>query len=172
MRAVIVGCGRVGATLAAALDRAGHRVLILDLSTAAFDRLPTTFSGEAARGDGTDEDTLHRAGAAGADCFFALTEGDNRNIMAAQIARESLEIRDVIAKINDPVRARAYADLGVATICRTTILADTLLAHIGVPGSGDPPIHLASEHDHSTDAPQSVATPGSAPARIRLIGEA
>ncbi len=172
MRAVIVGCGRVGATLAAALDRAGHRVLMLDLSAAAFDRLPTTFSGEAVRGDGTDEDTLQRAGAAGADAFFALTEGDNRNIMAAQIARESLEIRDVIAKINDPVRARAYADLGVATICRTTILADTLLAHIGVPGSGDPSIHLASEHDHPTDPPQSAAAASPAPARIRILGEA
>ncbi len=152
MRAVIVGCGRVGASLAAALDRAGHRVLVLDLATAAFDRLPSTFSGEAVRGDGTDEDTLARAGAQGADAFFALTEGDNRNIMAAQVAREALEIPVVVAKINDPVRARAYAELGIATICRTTLMTDTLLEHLGIAGSGDPPIHPAKEHDHPLGA--------------------
>ncbi len=82
MRAVIVGCGRVGATMARALDAAGHEVTIVDLATRAFDRLPATFRGNAVRGDGTDEDTLRRAGAEGADVFLALTEGDNRNIMA------------------------------------------------------------------------------------------
>ena len=86
MRAVIVGCGRVGATMARTLETAGHDVTIVDLVTRAFDRLPATFRGNAVRGDGTDEDTLRRAGAEGADLFLALTEGDNRNIMAAQLA--------------------------------------------------------------------------------------
>jgi trk system potassium uptake protein TrkA len=170
MRAVIVGCGRVGASLAASLDRAGHRVLILDIAAAAFDRLPTTFSGEAVRGDGTDEDTLLRAGAHGADAFFALTEGDNRNIMAAQVARESLDIATVVAKINDPVRARAYAELGVATLCRTTLMTDTLLGFIGLSGSGDPPIHHAKEHAHAAEtAPAAPA--GSAPGAVGTVGE-
>jgi trk system potassium uptake protein TrkA len=172
MRVVIVGCGRVGASLAAALDAAGHRVLILDQVTAAFDRLPTTFSGEAVRGDGTDEDTLRRAGADGADYFFALTEGDNRNIMAAQIARESLGIHSSLAKINDPVRARAYADLGVATMCRTTLMTDALLESVGLAGSGDPVIHAASEHEHPSDVqPGAAVGSGSAGSAIRIVGE-
>jgi trk system potassium uptake protein len=175
MRAVIVGCGRVGAGLAAALDRGGHRVLVLDIATAAFDRLPSTFSGEAVRADGTDEDALLRAGAHGADAFFALTEGDNRNIMATQLARESLEIPAVVAKINDPVRARAYAELGVATICRTTLMTDTLLEFLGSTGTGDPPIHLAREHAHHVEpapaAPAPAAPAPAAPGAIRMVGE-
>jgi trk system potassium uptake protein len=174
MRAVIVGCGRVGATLAASLDAAGHRVLILDVSTSAFDRLPTTFSGEAVRGDGTDEDTLERAGAAGADYFFALTEGDNRNIMAAQVARDTLGIRSSLAKINDPVRARAYADLGIATMCRTTLMTDPLLGFMGLVGSGAPAIHAASEHEHPDDAGVAGGVSPRQPVAgaIRIVGEA
>ena len=112
MKIVIVGCGRVGASVAEAYDRNGHEVILLDIQTAAFDRLPSTFGGEAIRGDGTDEDVLRRAGAEGADVFLALTEGDNRNVMAAQLADEALGVERVIAKINDPLRAKAYAELG------------------------------------------------------------
>ena len=108
MRAVIIGCGRVGATMARALESAGHEVTVVDLVTRAFDRLPAAFRGSAVRGDGTDEDTLRRAGAEGADLFLALTEGDNRNVMAAQLAVEALRISRVYAKVNDPVRAKAY----------------------------------------------------------------
>ena len=93
MRIVIVGCGRVGSTLAENLDAAGHEVIILDVKTAAFDRLPETFKGAAIRGDGTDEEVLQSAGAQGADIFLSLTEGDNRNIMAAQVATETLAHR-------------------------------------------------------------------------------
>ena len=110
VKIVIVGCGRVGAALADAYDRAGHEVLDPGhLKTGAFDRLPSTFRGRAIRGDGTDEDVLRRAGAEGADVFLAMTEGDNRNVMAAQLAAEALGIERVVAKINDPVRAEAYA---------------------------------------------------------------
>jgi trk/ktr system potassium uptake protein len=133
---VIVGCGRVGAALAETFDRAGNRVVILDESTRSFDRLPSSFGGEAVRGDGTDEDVLRRAGAEEADLFIALTEGDNRNIMAAQLAVEALGARKVIAKINDPVRATAYAELGIATLCRTGLMIDAINTYLGLPASG------------------------------------
>jgi trk system potassium uptake protein TrkA len=131
VKIVIVGAGRVGSVLAEAYDAAGHEVVILDLSTKAFDRLPAEFGGKAIRGDGTDEDTLRRAGAADADIFLALTEGDNRNVMAAQVATEKLGIDKVVAKINDPVRASAYGELGIATLCRTTLQADAISAYLG-----------------------------------------
>jgi trk system potassium uptake protein TrkA len=136
VRIVIVGCGRVGASVAELWDKAGHEVIVLDMSTRAFERLPSSFGGSAIRGDGTDEDVLRRAGTEGAEIFIALTEGDNRNIMAAQLAVEAFEIPRVIAKINDPVRAAAYAELGIATICRTGLMVDAMNAHLGFPPSG------------------------------------
>jgi len=132
MRTIIVGCGRVGAHLAGRLVREGDEVTVMDLRTEAFDRLDDDFPGQAVRGDGTDEDALRRAGAEGADRFFALTEGDNRNILAAQLASERFSIATVVAKINDPVRAEAYAALGLATICRTAMMTESLAAFLGV----------------------------------------
>ena len=136
MKIVIIGCGRVGASAADLYDRSGHEVIVLDSSTAAFDRLPTTFGGKAIRGDGTDEDVLRRAGAENADILLALTEGDNRNVMSAQLAVEALEVRKVIAKINDPLRAKAYAELGIATLCRTGLMLDAVNGYLGFPKSG------------------------------------
>src|SRR5664279_1881939 len=92
MKVVIVGCGRVGSTLAENLDAEGHEVIILDIRTSAFDRLPEAFKGSAVRGDGTDEEVLRRAGAEGAEIFLSLTEGDNRNVMAAQVAYTHLTL--------------------------------------------------------------------------------
>jgi trk system potassium uptake protein len=136
MKIVIVGCGRVGASAAESWDAAGHEVIVLDVSTRAFERLPSTFGGTAVRGDGTDEDVLRRAGMEGADIFLALTEGDNRNVMAAQLAVEAFEVERVIAKINDPVRAAAYAELGIATLCRTGLMVDAMNGYLGFPSSG------------------------------------
>jgi trk system potassium uptake protein TrkA len=136
VKIVIVGCGRVGATLAQSYDRAGHEVIVVDIRTDAFDRLPPSFGGRAIRGDGTDKDVLLRAGADGADAFLAMTEGDNRNVMAAQLAAESLDIVRVVAKINDPVRAEAYAALGIATLCRTGLMHDAVNAYLGFDPSG------------------------------------
>jgi trk system potassium uptake protein TrkA len=149
VKTVIVGCGRVGAELAEVFDRANHEVIVLDTSTRAFDRLPGTFRGSAVRGDGTDEDTLRRAGAEDADVFLAMTEGDNRNVMAAQLASEALGARQVIAKINDPLRASAYADLGIATLCRTVLMADAVTGYLGMPTTGTPGIQrpTGSHHD-------------------------
>ena len=156
MKIIIVGCGRVGATVAADLDARGHAVTIIDQSTGAFDRLPSTFGGNAVRGDGTDEDTLRRAGAGDADVFLALTEGDNRNVMAAQLAAEALAIRQIVAKINDPVRAEAYADLGIATICRTDLMSHALLSHLGLAVGPAPRVREAVPHPHH-DNPPAVA---------------
>ena len=133
MKIVIVGCGRVGASTAELWDAAGHEVIVLDISTRAFERLPSAFGGSAVRGDGTDEDILRRSGAEGADVFITMTEGDNRNVMAAQLAHEALGIGRVIAKINDPVRAEAYADLGIATLCRTNLISDAVNDYLGLP---------------------------------------
>jgi trk system potassium uptake protein TrkA len=148
VKIVIVGCGRVGASAAEVYDRGGHTVVILDILTSAFDRLPTTFGGHAIRGDGTDEDVLRRAGADGADVFLALTEGDNRNIMAAQLANEALGIDRVIAKVNDPVRAKAYAELGIATLCRTGLMMDSVDRYLGLPPSGLPGMLAPTGHHH------------------------
>ena len=136
MKIVIVGCGRVGAAAAETWDAAGHDVIVLDIETRAFERLSSSFRGAAIRGDGTDEDVLRRAGAEGADILLALTEGDNRNVMSAQVATEALSIGRVVAKINDPLRAAAYAELGIGTLCRTVLLIDALSAHLELPRSG------------------------------------
>jgi trk system potassium uptake protein len=163
VKIVIVGCGRVGASAAELWDTSGNEVVILDMSTRAFERLPSTFGGTAVRGDGTDEDVLRRAGAEGADVFVALTEGDNRNVMSAQLATEALDARQVIAKINDPLRASAYAELGIATLCRTNLMASAVMDFLGLdltfgPGLSPPTgQHPGGEHHGPPDA----ATPGS-----------
>ncbi len=127
MRVIIIGCGRVGARVAAELDTRGEHVTVIDISPRAFDRLPSTFGGETVRGNGTDEDVVRSAGAEQADVVMALTEGDNRNALAAQLAKHTFGVPRVIAKINDPLRGEAYRALGVETICRTIILGDALI---------------------------------------------
>ena len=169
MKVVIVGCGRVGSTLAENFDADGHEVIIFDVRTPAFDRLPETFKGAAVRGDGTDEEVLRRAGAAGADIFLSLTEGDNRNIMAAQVATESFAIPQVIAKINDPVRAAAYAELGVVTLCRTNIMVDSVAKYLNLQMQTGPGIDIPEtpgrEHPHPSAEPAERATAPAAESR-------
>jgi trk system potassium uptake protein len=126
MRVIIIGCGRVGAATAVALDKRGDHVTVIDVEANAFTRLPTDYSGVTIRGNGTDEDVLRSAEAEMADIVMALTEGDNRNVMAAQLAKHVFGVPRVIAKINDPLRASAYRTLGLETICRTTILSEAL----------------------------------------------
>jgi trk system potassium uptake protein TrkA len=170
VKSVIVGCGRVGAELAEFLDRSGHDVIVVDTSTRAFDRLPGTFGGTAIRGDGTDEDTLRRAGAEDADIFLAMTEGDNRNVMAAQLAVEALGAKQVVAKVNDPLRAAAYADLGLAVLCRTTLMGDAVRRYLDLPVSGIPGVHAPSgqhpggEHHDRAAGSDVAVTPSPAQA--------
>jgi trk system potassium uptake protein TrkA len=170
VKIVIFGCGRVGAVLAESFDATGHEVIILDTSTRAFDRLSGHFRGNAVRGDGTDEDTLRRAGAGGADAFLALTEGDNRNVMAAQVATENLGIPKVIAKINDPVRAAAYAELGIAALCRTTMMSDAANAFLGFERSGMPSVIEPTRPHHADHAATAALATGSTATTAGVTG--
>jgi len=123
VKIVILGCGRVGATLATQLEQAGHTIAIIDSQTDAFQRLGPKFKGEKITGNGVDEEVLKRAGIEAADAFAAVTNGDNRNIMASQIAKEIFHIKRVVCRIYDPLRENTFKDLGLETICPTTIIA-------------------------------------------------
>ncbi|MBI2287688.1 MAG: TrkA family potassium uptake protein [Chloroflexi bacterium] len=126
MRVVIMGCGRVGARLAGLLDTDGHSVTILDVNSYSFRRLSADFKGTALVGNGIDEEVLKKAGLEGADVFFALTQGDNRNIMAAQIAKHIFNVPRVICRIYDPLREELYRTLGLETISPTVVFAAML----------------------------------------------
>jgi len=121
MRYLIVGCGRVGSTLAKLLDKDNHDVIVVDENPAAFKRLGQKFKGHVVVGTGIDYDVLKRAGAGSADGLIAVTNGDNRNVMAALIAQRMFHIRQIVARIYDPTRGLMYRDLGIDTVCPTTI---------------------------------------------------
>ncbi len=153
MNVVIVGCGRTGAFLASLLDQSGDRVSIVDVERAAFARLPASFGGTTILGDGTDLDILRQAGVESADAFLTLTEGDNRNLMSAQIAKQIFAVRQVLAKVNDPIRAATYRGQGLYTFSRTTILG-TLL-HATLTGNkliGPNLMAAAMKHDEELSA--------------------
>jgi trk system potassium uptake protein TrkA len=126
MKIVIMGCGRVGAALAGLLDAEGHAVTVLDLDSYSFRRLPSSFKGKALVGNGIDEDALKKAGIEQADAFFAITQGDNRNILASQIAKYIFNVKRVICRIYDPLRQELYESLGLESISPTIIFADIL----------------------------------------------
>ncbi|HEX6547245.1 MAG TPA: TrkA family potassium uptake protein [Candidatus Dormibacteraeota bacterium] len=134
MKVLIVGCGRVGSRLAAHLSDQGQQVTIVDwdqgklnlaASRGALD--PASFKGDVLVGDGTDAEVLRRAGIEEADAFIAVTEGDNRNIMAAQIAHNVFKVPRVVCRIYDPVREEAYRKLGLRTYCPTVVGAEAIL---------------------------------------------
>ncbi|HXG36362.1 MAG TPA: TrkA family potassium uptake protein [Dehalococcoidia bacterium] len=127
MKVVIMGCGRVGAELASTLDRAGHTVTIIDINPEAFRRLPSSFGGRKLVGNGIDQDVLRRACAGKPDAFVAVTQGDNRNVMSAQIAKHILNIPKVVCRIYDPIREEIYRDLGLETISPTRVGARLLM---------------------------------------------
>src|SRR5579862_1276210 len=118
---IILGCGRVGASLATMLRKDGHRVSIIDSNPDSFARLGPEYDGETVIGDGTDEDILRRAGLHDADAFAAVTNGDNRNIMAAQIAKYIFEVPKVMCRIYDPMRQETYNALGLESISPTIV---------------------------------------------------
>lgn len=120
---VILGCGRVGSRLATMMDGDGFHVTVIDTDSYAFRRLPESFRGRTILGTGIDEDVLRRAGIEGARTFIAVTNNDNPNIMAAQIAQEVFRVPEVLARVYDVERASMYAQLGLKTICPTATIA-------------------------------------------------
>lgn len=125
MRYLIVGCGRVGSTLAKLLVTE-HDVVVVDENPAAFKRLGARFGGGVEVGTGIDYDVLKRAGAERADGFVAVTDGDNRNVMAALIAQRMFRIPKIVARIYDPPRGQLYRDLGIETFSPTTLGAQII----------------------------------------------
>jgi trk system potassium uptake protein len=123
---LIMGCGRVGGRLASLLDAAGHNVTILDIDAFSFRRLSPNYKGKALVGNGVDVESLKKAGIQEAEVFVAVTQGDNRNIMAAQIAKHIFNVPRVICRIYDPLRQEIYQTLGLETISPTTVFADIL----------------------------------------------
>jgi trk system potassium uptake protein TrkA len=123
MNVIILGCGRVGSTLARMMYHDGHHVTVIDMLSESFRRLGPKFKGVRVIGNGMDEDVLKRAGIEKCDVFVSVTQGDNRNIMAAQIAKEVYGVGKVLTRINDPIRADAYRSMGIVTICGSTVFS-------------------------------------------------
>jgi trk system potassium uptake protein TrkA len=127
MRIVILGCGRVGANLANSLDSEGHAVSIIDHNSESFRRfLSTEFRGSAILGNGLDEDVLKSAGIEQADAFAAVTDRDNTNIMASQVAQMVFGVKKVVCRIYDPNRNEAYRTLGLETVAPILISANRI----------------------------------------------
>ncbi len=150
MKVVIMGCGRVGARIASILDHNGHDVTVIDTDSRAFRRLAGDFSGETIIGTGIDEDVLRAAGIEQATAFIAVTNGDNRNIMAAQVARNIFDVPEVICRIYDPVREDTYRRLGLTTVCPTTTISAIVLDHVH--GAGETNYTRRSERPERTEA--------------------
>jgi trk system potassium uptake protein TrkA len=126
MKVVIMGCSRVGAQLATMMDAEGHRVIIMDMDPFSFKKLPSTFKGTALVGSGLDEESLKKAEISETDVFVAVTQGDNRNVMACQIAKHVYNVPKVVCRIYDPIREEMYRDLGLRTVSPTKVVAKLL----------------------------------------------
>lgn len=130
-----MGCGRVGSALATELEAAGHSVSIIDQAREAFRRLGPDFKGHTVTGIGFDRDTLLEAGIEGADGFAAVSNGDNSNILAARVARETYGVQNVVARIYDPGRAEIYKRLGIPTVATVLWSTDQILRRLTPQGS-------------------------------------
>ena len=126
MKVIIMGCSRVGAQLAVMLDGEGHKVTVMDVEPYAFRFLPATFKGVALVGSGLEEESLKKAGIEEADVFVSATQGDNRNVMACQIAKHIYQVPKVVSRIYDPIREEMYRNLGLDTVSPTKVVADLL----------------------------------------------
>ncbi|MDX6285307.1 MAG: trk/ktr system potassium uptake protein [Frankiales bacterium] len=182
MHVVIMGCGRVGSSLAHILEAQGHTVAVIDRNPEAFRRLGPDFEGRRITGFGFDRDTLHEAGIEKAGAFAAVSNGDNSNIIAARVARETFGIESVVARIYDPGRAEVYQRLGIPTVATVRWTADQilrrLLPHGAEPEWRDPTgaVVLAEVHVGERWLGQAVttleATTGARVAFLTRLGEA
>ena len=130
MNAIVVGCGRVGSQLAMMLSVEGHNVTVIDRDEDAFRRLGSTFNGVTIKGLGFDEEVLDEAGIRKADVFAAVTDLDNTNLMAAEVARKIFGVPHVVARLYNPQRERTYQQLDMDYVCGTTLVAEKLLEKI------------------------------------------
>ncbi|NYF96777.1 NAD-binding protein [Janibacter cremeus] len=130
MHFVIMGCGRVGASLARSLEKMGHDVAVVDQNPASFQRLGSEFTGRRVAGVGFDRDTLLKAGIEEAHALAAVSSGDNSNILAARVARETFGVQHVVARIYDPDRAQVYQRLGIPTVATVRWTADQMLRRL------------------------------------------
>ena len=130
MHVVIMGCGRVGSTLAHRLEGYGHQVAVIDQDADAFRRLSSDFGGITVTGVGFDRDVLIQAGIEHADAFAAVSSGDNSNIISARLARETFGVQRVVARIYDQRRAEVYERLGIPTVATVRWTADRIVRHI------------------------------------------
>jgi len=126
MKVVIMGCSRVGAQLATEFDAEGHKVTIIDIDSYSFRKLPSSFKGRALVGSGLDDDLLKKAGIEETDVFIAVTQGDNRNVTACQIAKHIYHVPKVVSRIYDPIREEMYRNLGLRTVSPTKVVAKLL----------------------------------------------
>lgn len=132
-----MGCGRVGSTLARSLEDRNHTVSIIDSEPDSFRRLGPSFNGDKVTGYGFDQAVLEKAGIGRADAFAAVSSGDNSNIIAARVARESFGIQQVVARIYDPGRAEVYQRLGITTVATVKWTADQVLRRL-LPAGAEP----------------------------------
>jgi trk system potassium uptake protein len=143
---VIMGCGRVGSTLALSLESQGHDVAVIDTNSASFRRLGSGFEGKRVTGLGFDRDTLIEAGIEDAYALAAVSNGDNSNILAARVARETYGVEHVVARIYDPGRAEIYQRLGIPTVGTVRWTANQMLRRLlpqgSVPEYTDPSGHV------------------------------
>ena len=137
MHIVIMGCGRVGASLARSLERRGHSVAVIDIVQDAFRRLGPEFQGKTVKGVGFDRQVLVRAGIERADGFAAVSSGDNSNILAARVVRETFEVHNVVARIYDQGRAEVYERLGIPSVSTVRWAADQVLRKL-LPSGSEP----------------------------------
>ncbi|HEX2551567.1 MAG TPA: TrkA family potassium uptake protein [Nocardioidaceae bacterium] len=159
MHVVIMGCGRVGSTLARSLEDRSHTVSIIDSNPDAFRRLGPTFAGTKVTGVGFDQDVLERAGIDRADAFAAVSSGDNSNIIAARVARETFGIQQVVARIYDPGRAEVYQRLGITTVATVKWTADQVLRRL-LPAGAEPDFRDPSGTIRVDQVPASEAWVG------------
>lgn len=130
MRVLVLGCGRVGAQIAVEAASAGYSVAVVDRDRSSFRRLPESFPGKTWLGDGIDRPVLEAAGIVACDALAAVMYGDNSNIVAARIAKETYAIASVVARIKDPRRAEVYQRLGIPTVAPVTWAADQVLRRL------------------------------------------
>lgn len=136
MHIIVLGCGRTGSDLALSLDASGHSVAVVDRERDSFRRLPERFTGRAVLGNCISQTVLEQAGIAEAEALAAVTSGDNSNIVAARVAREHYEVKNVVARIKDPRRAEIYQRLGIPTVATLTWTTDQVLRRL-FPGQSD-----------------------------------